>query len=67
MQKMSARSIVIYRANLATFDESYIFGGLRRPDAIWCDIKFYAHHFFSTLRIFYVQMPTGRKQRTEMA
>ena len=29
----------------------------QRPDAIWCDRKFYAHHIcFSTLRIFYAKM-----------
>ena len=30
-----------------------------RPNAIWCIMKLYAHHFFSTLHIFYVQIATS--------
>ena len=28
----------------------------QRPNAIWYDMKFYLHHFFSTLRIFYAHL-----------
>ena len=47
---MCARSIPLYPANFATFKENWIFGarfGCRwRPNAILCDMKFYAHHCF---------------------
>ena len=35
----------------------------QRPNAILCDMNFYAHHIFRTLRIFYIKMSTseGRK------
>ena len=60
MQKMNVRWILIYRANLATFEESLIFGRPKRllstPTAPKHDMKFYAYHFFSTLRNFYVKM-----------
>jgi len=60
-QKMSARSIPIYSANLATFEGSWIFGCPKHPvrtaktryDVIW---NFKPIIFFSTLRIFYVEM-----------
>ena len=31
-----------------------------RPNAMWCNKKFYVHHFFSTLRIFYVEIATSK-------
>ena len=31
----------------------------QHPNVIWCVMKFYAYHFFSTLRIFYVDMVTS--------
>ena len=62
---MNTWSIPIYIANLATFEESWIFAPFerrQRPNAIWCDMKYYAHHFFSTLRIFYVEMATSERE-----
>ena len=64
---MSARSIPIYPANLATFEESWIFGapfGLiwapaapkTQYDVIY---NFMAIIFFSLLRIFYDKMATS--------
>ena len=53
MQNMSAKLIPIYSANLASFEESYIFGTCAQ---MRCDIESYAHHFFNTLRIFYIEM-----------
>ena len=35
------------------------FGRPQRPNVIWCGMKFYANHFFSTLCIFYVKMVTS--------
>ena len=56
---MSVWSIPFFPANLAIYEESYIFGRPKRsfgrpwrPNAIWCDMKFSAHHFFGSLRIF---------------
>ena len=69
MQKMSVRWIPIYSAILATFEESWIFWcqkfNSRRqcPDAIWCDMKFFAHYFFRTLRIYYTNMSTSEGGR----
>ena len=68
MQNISVRLIPIHPANLATFEESRTFGHpnckwtferLQRPNAIWCVLKFYAHHFSSTLRIFCIKMTTS--------
>ena len=49
---MSPKSIPIYPANLATLEESWIFRCPNAPfeqpqrqNTIWCDMKFYAHHF----------------------
>ena len=39
------------------------FGRQWHPNAIWCDMKFYAHHSFSTLRIFYVRMAIFEGER----
>ena len=65
LQKMSARWIAIYLANLSTFEESWIYGtafkrvwasvGPER-DMIW---NFTPIYFFSTLRIFYVDRATA--------
>ena len=74
---MSVRLIPIHPANLITFEEGRIFGApfgrlwrpkhpfwtSARPNAIWCDMKFYAHHFISTLRISYVKMATSEGGR----
>ena len=35
------------------------FGRPWRPNVIWRDMKFYAHQFFSSLRIYYVDMVTS--------
>ena len=35
------------------------FGRLWRPNAIWCNMRSYTNHFFSLLRIFYVDMTTS--------
>ena len=66
-QEMSVRSIPIFPAHLATFEESWIFGHPKRP--FWtpaapkCDMigtKWnFRHNFFTTLRIFYVKMATS--------
>ena len=34
------------------------FGRPWPPNAIWCDMKFYAHYFFSWLPMFYVKIKT---------
>ena len=59
MRKMSVRSIPIYIANLATFEENWILGvPFGRPYAydVW---NFTLIIYFSTLRIFYVEMASS--------
>ena len=53
MCKISARSIPIYPAKLATFEASWIFGCPKRP--FWATII-----FFSSLSIFYLRWPLLR-------
>ena len=66
MQKMSVRYIPIYPANLATFQESWIFGAPKGDMKYLCPtyllgqfIYFMPNIYFSTLRIFYVEMATS--------
>ena len=68
MRKMSVRLLPIYPANLATFEESWIFGRSEahfeqppKRDMIWYEIL--RPSFFFTLRIFYVTMATWQKPR----
>ena len=61
MQNMSVRSIPIYITNLATSEEILIFGApfglLWRPNAIWCDMMFNAHHLLQ--HITHILCPDG--------
>ena len=57
---VSAWSIPTYPAYWATFEVEFL--GLKDMNlAPERDMKFYAHNFFSSLRIFYVDMATSEK------